>query len=445
MNGPRREFARYVSLNVLGMIGLSCYILADTFFVSQRLGADGLAALNLAIPVYSFLHGSGLMIGMGGATRYAIRSGRGDRRAAAEVFPHAVYLAAAFAALFTLPGLTASGKLAALLGAQGGVHAMTEIYLKTILLFSPAFLMNNVLLCFVRNDGAPHRSMAAMIGGSLSNVLLDWVFLFPCGMGMFGAAFATGLAPVISMLILSPHFLRRRCGFSFRLCRPRGRLLLRILSGGVPSLVTEVSSGVVMIAFNAILLGLSGNTGVAAYGVIANLSLVALAVCTGIAQGVQPLLSRACGRGDAPALSRTLRDALAVMAAFSLLLYAAVFFGAGEIARLFNSGGSARLQQIAVDGLRIYFTACPFAGFNIILSIYFTSTDRPLPAHAVSLLRGFVVILPAAFLLAALFGLAGVWCAFPVSELLVAAAGLVLWRRARLPAPAADAPGQKPR
>lgn len=69
---PLKDFARYTSLNVLGMIALSCYILADTFFVSLGLGADGLAALNLAIPIYNFIHGSGLMIGMGGGTRYSI-------------------------------------------------------------------------------------------------------------------------------------------------------------------------------------------------------------------------------------------------------------------------------------------------------------------------------------------------------------------------------------
>lgn len=75
-----KEFARYTSLNVLGMIGLSCYILADTFFVAKGLGTSGLAALNLAIPVYSFIHGSGLMFGIGGATKFSIsrKSGLSD-------------------------------------------------------------------------------------------------------------------------------------------------------------------------------------------------------------------------------------------------------------------------------------------------------------------------------------------------------------------------------
>ena len=168
---PLKDFARYTSLNVLGMIALSCYILADTFFVSLGLGADGLAALNLAIPIYNFIHGSGLMIGMGGGTRYSILQSQGNRREANKVFTHVLYLAAVLAAFFVAVGLLFAGNIVRLFGGAGNVFTMAQTYLRVILLFSPAFLMNNVLLCFVRNDGAPQLSMAAMIGGSLSNAV----------------------------------------------------------------------------------------------------------------------------------------------------------------------------------------------------------------------------------------------------------------------------------
>ena len=95
-----REFIKYTGLNVLGMIGLSCYILADTFFIAQGLGADGLAALNLAIPVYSAVHGSGLMLGMGGATKYAILKGQGVREGGSRMFTDTVAMAVVLAAFF---------------------------------------------------------------------------------------------------------------------------------------------------------------------------------------------------------------------------------------------------------------------------------------------------------------------------------------------------------
>lgn len=110
-----KEFAKYSSLNVLGMLGLSCYILADTFFVSKGLGANGLAALNLAIPVYSFIHGSGLMAGIGGGTKYAIQKSQINYEAANRAFSHAVYICCALALLFVAIGLFFSDALAAFL------------------------------------------------------------------------------------------------------------------------------------------------------------------------------------------------------------------------------------------------------------------------------------------------------------------------------------------
>ena len=433
MKGTLREFARYTSLNVLGMIALSCYILADTFFVSLGLGADGLTALNLAIPVYSFIHGSGLMIGMGGGTRYSILKSQGNHQEADRVFTNVLYLAAVLAALFVTAGLLFAGDLVRLFGGTGAVFTMCRTYLRVILLFAPAFLMNNVLLCFVRNDGAPQLAMAAMIGGSLSNVVLDWVFIFPCGMGIFGAVFATGLAPIISMGILSPHFFRKNNQFRPVPCKPQLRRTARILSSGVPSLVTEVSSGIVIIAFNGLIMGLEGNTGVAAYGVIANLSLVVIAIYTGIAQGIQPILSRSYGAGDRAGLTIILRCAMMTQVVVSLLIYGIVAAFAPQIAAVFNSEGSASLQAIAEQGLRLYFIACPFAGCNVVLSMYFTSTERPLPAHIISLLRGFFLILPLAFLLAWLGQMAGIWLAFPLTEFLVAALAVSLYFHSKKP------------
>lgn len=419
----RKEFLRYASLNVMGMLGLSCYILADTFFISRGMGADGLTALNLAIPVYSFIHGSGLMLGMGGAIKYAIFKSQKRIPKTDEVFSGTVRSAGFFAVLFFLAGLFLSETITRILGADTAVFDMTNIYLKVILLFAPAFILNEVLLCFVRNDGNPQLAMTAMVGGSLSNIVLDYVFIFPFGMGIFGAVLATGMAPFISMVILSSHWLKKKNGFRLKRGGISPELMKSIVSLGFPSLITELSSGVVIIVFNIIFLKLQGNVGVAAYGVIANLSLVVMAVFTGIAQGVQPIISRAYGHGDGEKITYILRCALVMMAVIACGIYAGVFFAADPVVSLFNSEHNAQLQQIASQGLKLYFTATVFAGFNIIVSMYFASTERAVPAHIISLLRGLFVIVPMAFIMAAIWGVTGVWLAFPVTELLIAALG----------------------
>ena len=422
-----KSFARYASLSVLGMLGMSCYILADTFFVSLGLGKAGLAALNLAVPVYSIIHGAGLMIGVGGATKYALLRSGGEERRANEAFTNALYLAAALCVPFILLGALFPGQLASLLGADAETYEMTRTYLQTLLLFSPAFLCNNVLAAFVRNDGSPQLAMFSTVSGSLSNILLDWVFIFPCAMGMFGAVFATCLAPVIGIGVSCLHFLGGKCGFRAVRVPFRAEYVKGCFSLGFSSFVEQLSNAAVMLAFNAIVYGIAGNTGVAAYGVVANVALVVISIFTGVAQGSQPLMSRAQGGERRADVRLLLLYAAAAAVLIALVVYAVVFFCASPIAQTFNSENDPLLQSIAAQGLRLYFIACPFAGFNIIISVYFTSTERPLPAHIISLLRGFIVIIPMAFLLSSVGKILGVWCAFPATELLVAITGFIFW------------------
>ena len=306
---------------------------------------------------------------------------------------------------------------------------MTQTYLKMILLFAPAFILNDILVCFVRNDGNPRLSMLAMLGGSMANILLDYVFIFPLGMGIFGAVLATGLAPLISIAIMSGHWMGKNKGFHLAKTEIQGQTALLILSLGFPSLITEVSSGIVIIVFNVIILGLKGNVGVAAYGVIANLSLVVISIFTGIAQGMQPLISSAYGRGDSARIRGILRYGLAAAVFISLTLYAGICWGAAPITAVFNSENNLKLQEIAEYGLRLYFTGIPAAGLNIILSIFFTSTEQAVPAHIISLLRGLVLIIPIAFFLSGLWGMTGVWLAFPATELVCALTGAAICKR----------------
>ena len=139
MNSNLKEFIKYTVFNVLGMIGLSCYIFADTFFISFGLGANGLAALNLALPVYSVINGSGLMLGIGGATKYAIMKNQGNKKYN-ESFMNTVFMAIVIGIIFFLTGIIFSGNIATLLEANKQVYHMTSIYLKVLLMFGPAFV-----------------------------------------------------------------------------------------------------------------------------------------------------------------------------------------------------------------------------------------------------------------------------------------------------------------
>lgn len=423
-----REFFRYTALSVLGTLGVSCYILADTFFVSKGLGANGLTALNLAIPVYNFIHGTGLMLGMGGATRFCVCKSRQRREKVNQIYTNTLYLGALFSAVFVLIGLFFGVRLSLLLGADKNVLDMTATYLKWLLLFSPAFILNDILLCFVRNDDNPRLAMTAMIIGSFSNIILDYIFIFPMKMGIFGAIFATGLSPIISIISMLSHWIKRKN--TFHVCRTKVKthIVRQELALGFPSLIAQLSSGIVMITFNAIILKLEGNTGVAAYGVIANISLVVVAIYTGIAQGVQPLISHFYGKSIDRQVRTLMRYSVQTMLVISLFIYIIIFVFAQPIASVFNSENNLELQQIAVTGLKIYFTSSAFVGYNIILAIFFTSVEIALPAHILSVLRGLVLIIPMAFLLSAIGGMMGIWLTYPITEALVAVLGYVIYK-----------------
>lgn len=421
-NNIKQLFFKYVAHNVLGMIGLSCYILADTFFIARGVGADGLTALNLAIPIYSFIHGTGLMIGMGGATRFAISKSK-------TVFTQAFYYVLIMASILVPIGIFLSGSLANLLGANADTYQMTTTYLKVILCFSPMFMLNNLVICFVRNDNNPKLAMNAMLIGSFSNIILDYVFVFPLKMGMFGAAFATGIAPIVSLLILSTHFIKKRN--SFRLCklRPHPRTYLDISLIGVSSLVTELSSGIVIIVFNSIILRIKGNLGVAAYGIIANIALVVISIFIGISQGVQPILSKNYGEQNKQNVKKILKYGIVTAVTFALVIYGFFFLFSEPVVDIFNKEHDKELAGIAIKGLRIYFTSFLFAGINILCCTYFSSIDKIRNAFVISILRGFIIIIPLALILSAMYGMVGVWLTMTLTEFIVLILTVILLKR----------------
>lgn len=151
------------------------------------------------------------------------------------------------------------------------------------------FMLNNLLIGFVRNDDNPRLAMMGMLIGSLTNVVLDYIFIFPFGLGMFGAALATGVAPVISISIMSPYVIKK-ANFKFlktKLCLNHCKDIFLL---GLSALIGELATGIVMLLFNFTLLKYSGNIGVAAYGIIANIAFVIVSMFTGVAQEFNQLL-----------------------------------------------------------------------------------------------------------------------------------------------------------
>lgn len=411
-----RTFFKYISLNMLGALGLSGYIMADTFFVANRLGADGLAALNLAIPIFGLINGLGVLLGIGGATRYSICRYQGDEARANRTFTLSLLTGLVLGIFLALLGVFCAQPIALLLGANTDTLPLCTVYLRTVLLFSPCFLLNHIMVVFVRNDGNPKLAMTAMLTGSLANIALDYLFLYSLNMGIFGAALATGTAPVIGLCLSSLHILIGRN--QFRLVCPAEvpRSLADMAGLGSAAFLNEFTACMVLALYNTLMLRAAGTIGVAAYGIVANLALMALALFTGLSQGAQPLISQSYGRGDHHTVRQLCRLALLVSCLVGLALALIAQVWADPLAALFNRDGDPELARLAINGLRIYFWGFLFAGPNIIAASFLGAVEQPRASFLLSLFRGGVGIALLVLLLSYLLGLTGIWLAFPVTE-----------------------------
>ena len=424
-----KQFFKYVSQNIFGLLGTSCYILADTYFISQAAGTDGVTLLNLCLPIYNFIFAIGSMIGLGAATRYAILRAQGEERAAQRYFSNAVFCACLLAVPFVLVGIFCPGTLLRLMGGDAGIVALGIPYARIFLLFTPFFMCNYIVSAFVRNDGAPSLAMVATLSGSLFNVVFDYIFMFPMGLGLAGAALATAVSPMLSIAICSRHFFQKDNTVQFVRQLPSAKLLGQSCQLGISGFVGELSSAVTTTVFNFLLLRLAGNVGVAAYGVVANFALVATAIFNGVAQGAQPLISQCYGKNEMAGAKRLLLLGCGTALALAAVLYSAVFGFTDTFVALFNSENSALMAEYAHSGMRIYFLGYFFAGCNIVAAGYLGAVNRPTEATITSVSRGVAAIVTCSLILSALFGMNGVWSAFPAAEAITLALTVFLLKR----------------
>ena len=423
-----KQFFKYVSQNIFGLLGTSCYILADTYFIAQAAGTDGVTLLNLCLPIYNLIFAFGSMIGLGAATRYAILRAQGDARAQ-RYFSNAIFSVCILAVPFMLVGIFRPDGLLRLMGGDADIVALGMNYARIFLMFTPFFMCNYVVASFVRNDGDPSLAMVATLSGSLFNVVFDYIFIFPMGLGLPGAALATAISPILSIAVCSAHFIKKSNTITFVRKAPSVRLLAQSCQLGISGFVGELSSGVTTTVFNFLLLRLAGNVAVAAYGVVANFALVATAIFNGVAQGAQPLVSQCYGKNEMAGARKLLLLGCGTALGLAALLYGVVFGYTDALTALFNSENSALMAEFAHSGMRIYFVGYFFAGCNIVAAGYLGAVNRPAEASITSLCRGMVAIVVCSLVLSALFRMNGVWAAFPVSEAITLALTVFLLKR----------------
>lgn len=416
----RTLFFRFAVPQMIGLLFNSVYTIVDGVFIGHRLGREAMAAAAVAVPLIEILISVAIAVAAGAGVLIAARLGSGEEDQARRLFNTAAWMMGAAGLAVALMGNCFLEPLARLLGATPEVLPQAMDYLWYIVTFAPFQLFSFLLGGMIRNDGRPRLAMTAMIAGAASNIALDYVFMYPLSMGIRGAAMATALGPVFSVLILLPHFLRRRGVLYFQPCRPRLSEGKGILVCGVPSFVMEFSIGIVTFLYNlAIRRHGYGEMGLAAYLLMGYLMLILLTLFLGMAEGLQPVFSHFMASGEEARNLATRRFSAKVFMGVGVVSCALIFLGAQWFYRLF-SPGDPELTAFAASKSIPYFCGFFLTGLNILMISYWQATQRTGRALAAALLRS--VLLPPVLILTlpALLGREAVWVCQSAADTLAA-------------------------
>lgn len=415
----RGLYFRYLGPTVAATLVTAVYLFADSVMVGHRLGADAISALNLIVPLEYFWFAVGALLGNGAAVCFTRSLSRGDTAAARRAVTLALAALLAFGVLgMLLSVLCLDTFVGSVLGARGALADAAAAYGFWIALGCPVFAAATFLQVLVRHDGAPRLAMAAVLGGGLSNILLDWIFLYPLDMGLGGAALATLLGALLTVLIMLPRFRSR--GTALRFARPSLRGLPVILHYGCGAFLQDLSGCTTVLLFNRLILGALGPSGLVVYTVVANCHLTAAALFGGIAQAAIPIVAANAAVGRAARVRRLLSLALltalsagALFAAGGILFPEAVlrvFLPAGTVDALPDGAGAAVAAALGA--------LLPIAAGQC-LTLQLPALARPTAGLTMALLRNGGLQLPLALLLCLALAPEALWWAFALAELLL--------------------------
>ena len=412
-----KVFFHYLVPAVCSTLVTSVYLLVDTLIIGQGVGALGISALNIFMPFFLLFNGIGLLFGIGSGILISSEDGMGNKKKANQYFATGFVSILSIAIILGLIWNYYLQPLCVILGANSDTIDLVLEYGKCIMAFAPVFMMSNYFAPIVRNMKNPKLVMCAVLTGSVLNVILDYVFVFPMDMGMFGAAAATVIGSLTTLLVLSTHFIKKQNRVKINKETISLNLLAPIFKCGFSSLIMEVASGFVIFIFNIQILKYIGNNGIVVYGIISNCVLVGLALFNGVAQAAQPIIATNFGAGLNTRVKKVLKYALITTTIIGVSLFAVVFLFTGQIIKVFVQANS-EILSVGIPALRLYLSAFCIMNINILISSYFQSVGKEKVAIYISIIRGFLLNIVLAFLLPSVLPSTVLWVVVPVSELI---------------------------
>ena len=412
----KKQFFKFVIPSVVSMLVFNLYTMVDGIYVARFVGEHALSAVNISMPYVNFIFAFSILFSVGTSTVVAIFRGENKMKSANETFTRNTIFLTVCALIITLLALVFQNELALFLGASEVTLPYVHDYLGVLIWFTFFFIVSYSMEVLVKTDGFPKLATAAVTVGAVTNIVMDYVLVVQVGMGIRGAAIATGLSQVLTFTVFTIHFLGKRGTIHW--CKTTLDLSVykRIIPIGTADFITELSAGTIIFLFNHAILKHIGDNGVVTYTVITYIYNIVMMTFTGISQGMQPLVSFYRGRREEKTCRLFLRYALYSTFAMSLLALAICLFMTPALVSIFIDASRTELFAYTVHAFRIYSLCYLVIGYNIVCSGYFAAVEKSGYSFTISLLRGFVLIAASIWLMGELFQGEGIWYATLVCE-----------------------------
>ena len=413
-----KKLIKFTMPTIIMMIFTSLYGVVDGIFVSNIIGSDAFAAINLIWPFIMILGSLGFMIGTGGSALVSKTIGEGNKEKANEYFSMLIYVLIIAGAILTILGMFLMKPISILLGAEGNMINYCVTYGRCILISLIPFLLQNCLQSFFVVAEKPKMGLIISIAVGLTNIIFDTIFIYFLQMGILGAALATAISQTVGGVSSLIYFIRKNDSpLYLTKAKFDGKAIIQASINGSSEMLTNVSLSLVNMLYNSQLMKIVGPNGVVAYGIIMYISFIFISTFIGYSLGSAPIISYHYGAGDKKELRSLLGKSLKLITITSIAMtfFAEIF--AEPLASIFV-GYDKELLDMTTTAIRIYSLSNLIIGFNIFASAFFTALNNGVVSAIISFLRTLLFQIAMIFILPAIWGLNGIWLAVVVAEIL---------------------------
>lgn len=413
-----QKLIKFTIPTIIMMIFTSIYGIVDGIFVSNCVGSDAFAAVNLIMPALMILGTIGFMIGTGGSALVSKTIGEGNKERANEYFSMLIYLLIIIGFVLTIVGVFLVKPIAIQLGANEAMLADCITYGRCLILFLIPFVLQNCFQSFLIVAEKPTFGLIISIITGVTNMILDFLFMYVLKMGVLGAAFATGISQLVGGIIPLVYFMRQNDSV-LRLVKTKfdGRAILQSCINGSSEMLTNLSLSLVNMLYNVQLMKYIGSDGVVAYGIIMYVGFIFVGTYLGYSIGTAPIIGYHYGAGNTDELKNILTKSIRLIAVTSLVMTGLAEISSKVLASIFVSY-NIELLNMTTNAIRLFSISYLISGFNIFSSSFFTALNNGVVSAAISFLRTLLFQIAMIMLLPLIWGVNGIWLAVVLAEIL---------------------------